>query len=721
MAHSSAAKARVLLDEIEYGAKLRAASYSRVSTEEQTRGFGIENQDTANSEYIDRKSWHHVAAFSDEGVSGSLEMGSRPDFDRLMTLAVQEPRPMDVVVVTATDRIGRTDRAFYRWVWALEDLGIAVAVSHRDIDNTTQHGREAMRSEADYAFREYERILQRTQDGLQTKAMHGGWTGGRPPCGWYIVNKGRRTGSHLGLDDITKKGYAWMMRRAREIFIANRGNWDKTATRINLEGWLTPEGLPFNGPNLREKFLCEAVLKGTHTFRNPDSRGAGRKGGTKLKADGTAKIRPSVTVEIPRLFTDNELAAFEAVLIRKENVKDREDWNTYPLSKRLISACGRHRVGQVNGSHNARVYRCSGKTTIAANAAPRCDCSEIHADLVEKHVWEEVTQLLSQPEKLERVASDMLGFAGSTQDAHTDRIAELERRIAVQNTALGSVRASAAVEAAEMGLEPAEAQAHISEATASVLKEIKHLRKLLAEAKEWMEESQAAAQRGKDLSRLAVMARTSLPTMDIEDQLEVLALLRVKVEIQSPVQALRRGNPCPVRAWFESREQTVPLAVPDGAWERIRPLVVKGGRGSGKRTAYDLRAVVEAILFKARSGLKWDEVTREVGMLGKQLSKRYNDWVRGGIWEQIMDILADVEGVELPPQPGRTLPDLLVTGDIDPRLLLTDVNVRDQGVASGTPRSRIIRFRIQYNGPDQAERILDETAPVSPNLAQAAA
>jgi hypothetical protein len=73
-----------------------------------------------------------------------------------MDAAQQTPRPFDIVVVPDGRVIGRKGRAFWRWVWALEDIGVYVAVVADDYDNTTSEGRKKMRRDADYAETEWE-------------------------------------------------------------------------------------------------------------------------------------------------------------------------------------------------------------------------------------------------------------------------------------------------------------------------------------------------------------------------------------------------------------------------------------------------------------------------------------------------------------------------------------------------------------------------------------
>ncbi|MFE3143412.1 transposase [Streptomyces scopuliridis] len=113
---------------------LRAVDYLRVSTDDQAQGYGISYTGKRTAEHIKTKGWDHVGTFADEGVSGCLPWREREDMSRLVGQTLRTPRPFDVVVVVVVvvvneeRAIGRAGRAFWPWVWDLEDLGIFVAI-----------------------------------------------------------------------------------------------------------------------------------------------------------------------------------------------------------------------------------------------------------------------------------------------------------------------------------------------------------------------------------------------------------------------------------------------------------------------------------------------------------------------------------------------------------------------------------------------------------------
>nr|WSZ99557.1 recombinase family protein [Streptomyces sp. NBC_00857] len=212
----------------------RAVVYARVSTEEQAKGYGVTYSTKKILRHIERKGWAHVGTYADEGFSGSLEAADRDDLKRLMEDAHKKPKPFDVVVVNEGRVIGRTGRAFWRWVWVLEDIGIYVAVVEDDYDNTTVEGRKKMRRDADYAETEWETIRKRTQGGLQEKAEEGGWVGGPPPFGYAIKDQGKKGESHLILCADECK----VLNRAHELLVVERLNMRDTddAAEVVEEG-----------------------------------------------------------------------------------------------------------------------------------------------------------------------------------------------------------------------------------------------------------------------------------------------------------------------------------------------------------------------------------------------------------------------------------------------------------------------------------------------------
>ena len=110
----------------------RVACYSRVSTAtDQT----CENQLRDLREYCRARGWTDVCEFTDTGVSGTKER--RPALDKMMVEV--KARRVDVVVVAAFDRAGRSVRHLVEMLDLFRDCRLAVlpATRHTEVMQRT--------------------------------------------------------------------------------------------------------------------------------------------------------------------------------------------------------------------------------------------------------------------------------------------------------------------------------------------------------------------------------------------------------------------------------------------------------------------------------------------------------------------------------------------------------------------------------------------------------
>lgn len=535
---------------------LRAAVMERVSTAEQLQGYGLEVQDEACRVYVNGKGWQLHDVYKDEGESGSLT--SRPGLDRLMADA--RAGLVDVVVVHKWDRVGRTGRAFWRWIWELEDLGVEIVSVSQQIDTTTTQGKLMLQQYAAFAEFEYNLIRERTQAGLQAKAARGGWPGGEPSYGYRIEGKGKK-GSYLVLDEREVS----ILRRLWKMAVEEGLNTREMAARLSAEQLFTRSGKPWSHSDVRGKLVSDSTLKAITTFRNPDRAHAGH--GAEIKKDGTAKHGATVIIRLTPIFTPEEAASLGRALGRLGPGKPKSKPHGYPLSRRLVNehtGCGQHHVGMKRTGRQGRWYRCTGKAQ-KYPGDPMCSCEMVDAEAVERAVWAEVVQLLEDPQRLEAMAAEWVGMAQGDEASHTDRIADLDRQTSERETAL----TRPVTEYAKLNL-PAVA---LEAATRALTEEVDQLRTMRNEAAAWLEETEAAEQRANDLAAWAAVARERLADMTPTEQAEVLALLDVKVTITGPVPKPRLGLACSLAEWFKENGRLVPDELSDEAWALAEPIV----------------------------------------------------------------------------------------------------------------------------------------------------
>lgn len=649
---------------------LRAVAYLRVSTEEQAKGYGIAYTEKKVLRHFERKGWVHVGTYSDEGYSGSLEWHERPDLKRLMEDARKTPRPFDLVGVQEARAIGRKGKAFWPWVWKLAELGVFVAVAKGDYDNTTDEGESRMRKDADRAEDERVIIRDRTQGGVQEKAEDGLHPGGTAPFGWKIKKKGKKGESYIGPD---KKHGRPMLHEAWHLIVEKGLTPGEVEDRWNREGRQGPTKDYWPKGSLRHILTGRAVQDAVRVHRDPDSSRGDR--GTRLDRDGNPRYGDTVIIKIPPMFTGAELRKLNAALARTARLGRAADAD-HALSTRLVGACGKHYTGVSNvGRNNARMYRCSGKSPKDPRGK-RCTCQQIDADTLEAKVWGEVCKLLGDPTRLSAMAEDWIGRSSAGQVDYDARAKALEKQLAGHDDAITA--------AVQVAAREKDAAAAIAKAVKALKEDRAKTEKLLGEVLSWKREAENTAQRGRDLKELAKVARERLHDMGARQQAEVLELLDVRVTMTGPIQRKTRSDDG-TSLWFRERGRTVPRLT-DEAWEKVAPIFAAR---KGRRPA-DPRALLAAMLLKARTGCSWDAVPEPRG----SIVSAWKRWLASGLWAQLMDALKDMPG-DTPPADGITLPPLRVEGQVDPRLFVSADNAPDLDTLNGASRPSAIHFQME--------------------------
>ncbi|MET9385333.1 recombinase family protein [Streptomyces sp. NPDC002928] len=635
--------------------QLRAVAYLRVSTEDQKKGYGITYTGKRVVKHVGKKGWALVDVFADEGFSGSLEADRRPDLRRLMALARQTPRPFDVVVVQEDRAIGRKGRAFWPWVWELEDLGVFTAVVKGDYDNTTDEGRSRMRKAADRAEDELITIRDRTQGGIQEKAEDGGYTGGKVRYGYRIENQGKKGESRLVVDE---DGEAAVLRRGRELFVEFNGDRYKTVAQLNAEKLFNRGGSPWNVRVFFSILLDEDRLNAQVIWRKTTRGGKGAKVGP----DGQPVYGDTVAIDVPPIFTLEEVEELRNVVRLSKVVRaPATQTAVYTLSNRLLSPCGAAYTGQGWKSKTARYYRCKGKEP-AYPGAPVCQCSVIAADPIERRVWQAVSEFLGDARRLEELARKWVGSTAAQKVDYATRIAALDQQIQEQNDIIEATEATAVARAIRRGLSKAEAQKAAEKAVAPLEGALVDLERMRAEAEAWQREAQQVEQRVSSLRALAETAQDRLSHLDAEQQATFLAVLDIKVTVKANPAAGRAGSPCSLIKWFADSGRKVPHLT-DEAWAKVQDIAED--RAYRKLSA---RQILAGLLYKARTGCRWPELPEEYGA-HESVKTYWKRWDKTGTWERIMERLADEEGMPAF-EDASTVPPLGIRGELFSELVL---------------------------------------------------
>lgn len=151
---------------------MRVAIYARVSTTDQD----VEVQLKELRPYVERRGWELVGEFVDRGHSGAK--ARRPALDQLMGLA--QKRKVDVILVWALDRLGRSLRHLVQTCDELGGLGVDLVSYTQHIDTTSPSGKLTFGVLA--AVAEFERAMlrERVLAGLRNARANGVRLGRRP-------------------------------------------------------------------------------------------------------------------------------------------------------------------------------------------------------------------------------------------------------------------------------------------------------------------------------------------------------------------------------------------------------------------------------------------------------------------------------------------------------------------------------------------------------------
>src|SRR5438876_809668 len=150
----------------------RVGCYLRVSTTEQT----VENQRHDLRAYCAARGWDNVTEYSDTGISGTRER--RPSLDRL--LIDVKARRLDVVVVAAFDRFGRSVRHLVETLDLFRHLGVEFISLREQIDTGSPLGQAVFTIIAAIAQLERSLIVERVKAGLRRAKAEGKRLGRQP-------------------------------------------------------------------------------------------------------------------------------------------------------------------------------------------------------------------------------------------------------------------------------------------------------------------------------------------------------------------------------------------------------------------------------------------------------------------------------------------------------------------------------------------------------------
>ena len=174
--------------------KMRAATYVRVSSEEQVDGFSLDAQRRAIAEFCQARGWDITHQYADEGKSAWVESAAkRPGFNQMLIDAAN--REFDVVVTHSLDRLSRNLMVTLNAFHTFASTGVTYVSATQEIDYSTPEGTLFMTMVAAFAQYFSDNLSGHTKKGLQERVRQGLFNG-EPPFGYQRCDP-----ECLGLDE----------------------------------------------------------------------------------------------------------------------------------------------------------------------------------------------------------------------------------------------------------------------------------------------------------------------------------------------------------------------------------------------------------------------------------------------------------------------------------------------------------------------------------------
>lgn len=362
------------------------AIYMRVSSDVQQERGTIEGQREYAEKYVDLHGLKDVKYYAEDGFTGVKPLAERPVGSQLVADA--QAGNVSEVLVYKVDRFGRDTRSILNAVYDLEQTGIAVKSMSEPFDTSTPSGRFMLNMMASVAMLDHDTILERFSAGINRAAREDNrWLGGICPLGYTVVDK------HLQvLED-----EADLVRKMFD-FIGNQG-W----TTVKVANYLNSLNIPtaYNRGHGKRKtgtsgiwqpgrisnIMKNTTYKGVHTFGKRTDR----------EREKIERLMPAIIEE------DLWARAQKQLGMNQIDAAKARGNNKYLLRGLLkCGACGRNYSGSQKRGANA-YYNCNGKISYNGQKLQHCPNPNIRTDKLEKAVWDEISEMLTNPESVKHM------------------------------------------------------------------------------------------------------------------------------------------------------------------------------------------------------------------------------------------------------------------------------------------------------------------------------
>ena len=383
----------------------RVAMYARVSSERQADEATIEGQIAALRERIaaDGFSLDEERCFLDDGYSGTTL--ARPALEKLRDAAYLGG--FQRLYVYAPDRLARKYAYQVLLIDELRRHGLEVVFLNRAIGVSPE---EDLFLQMQGMFAEYERakILERCRRGKRHKAQRGDVSVlSAAPFGYRYVP--RSAGGEPGRYEMIPE-HAAVVRQMFEWVGRDRLSLGEVRRRLKAQGTLSPTGKPFWNPStvwalLKNRAFCGSAAFGKTRVgeRRPVLRPRRDAAKTPRRTKSLYPTDPSewTPIPVPAVIDEALFAAVQQQLeTNRRRVRESRRSGRYLLQGLVVCGCCHYAYYGKWSRHQYAYYRCLGSDRPRFGGQSVCQNHQVRGDLLDQAVWQDVCELLRQPQLL---------------------------------------------------------------------------------------------------------------------------------------------------------------------------------------------------------------------------------------------------------------------------------------------------------------------------------
>ena len=353
----------------------------------------------------------------------------------------------------------------------------------------------------------------------------------------------------------------------------------------------------------------------------------------------------SVVIPLPAIVAADRIRCFQEALAKLVRGHKTATSAEYPLSGRIYGRCGLPYIGCLRSKDALRTYRCSGWEEAVA-----CGCTFLPADVVEEQVANHVNALLAAVPPDNRPVLPSSRGVSTSLVRQAERVRALDRLVVQYREELDRLRKQS-----EGGLA-------VRAGVRQLESDLEVLGRILGHARDCRRELEL----GDRDARLRTVLASSTPdiqTLQRCEQRRVAELVEVRVDIADTPSRYREGARCSATLWHERTGTPVPSAPTDRHWEQTEQLLRCRYPAHHFRSPLDLRAALEGMLHRLRTGIRWCDLPSKFGEPEK-VRLRQRTWLADGVWADIVELL-DKEGEGTPVVGYDVAPALVIRTNLD--------------------------------------------------------